>query len=58
MVYAMVNAKPDGVIVALDSLTSTHRERIAEIALQNRLASIFPGRDYIESGSLARLVRT
>ena len=49
----MVNAKPDGVIVVQDTLIFTHRERIAKVALQNRLASIFPGRDYVESGGLA-----
>src|SRR5262245_58024869 len=48
----MVNAKPDGVIVVLDSLTAQHRERIAKVALQNRLASIFPARYYVESGGL------
>jgi putative tryptophan/tyrosine transport system substrate-binding protein len=49
----MVNAKPDGVIVAVDSLTATHLERIVKVALQNRLASIAPGRLYVESGGLA-----
>jgi len=49
----MVNAKPDGVIVVLDSLTTIHRERIAKVALQNRLASIVPARYYVESGGLA-----
>jgi putative tryptophan/tyrosine transport system substrate-binding protein len=49
----MVNAKPDGVIVVQDALIAVHRERIAKVALQNRLASIFPGRDYVESGGLA-----
>jgi putative ABC transport system substrate-binding protein len=49
----MVNAKPDGVIVIQDSLIFVHRERIAKVALQNRLVSIFPGRDYVESGGLA-----
>src|SRR5262245_26059823 len=49
----MVNAKPDGVIVVQDSLISINRERIAKVALQNGLASIFPGRDYVESGGLA-----
>jgi putative tryptophan/tyrosine transport system substrate-binding protein len=49
----MVNAKPDGVIVVQDALIFVHRERIAKVALQNRLASIFPGRDYVESGGLA-----
>ena len=49
----MVNAKPDGVIVVQDSLIHINRERIAKVALQNGLASIFPGRDYVESGGLA-----
>src|SRR5262245_11698877 len=49
----MVNAKPDGVIVAVDSLIGDHRERIAKVALQNRLASIASGRFYVESGGLA-----
>ena len=49
----MVNAKPDGVIVLQDALIAVHRERIAKVALQNRLVSIFPGRDYVESGGLA-----
>jgi ABC-type uncharacterized transport system substrate-binding protein len=49
----MVNAKPDGVIVAVDSLTATHLERIVKVALQNRLASIAHARLYVESGGLA-----
>jgi putative ABC transport system substrate-binding protein len=49
----MVNERPDGVVVVLDSLTFNNRERIAKVALRNRLASIFPGRDYVESGGLA-----
>src|SRR5262245_7845627 len=49
----MVNAKPDGVIVVQDSLIHINRERIAKVALQNGLASIFPGRDYVETGGLA-----
>jgi len=49
----MINAKPDGVIVVQDALIFTHREQIAKFALQNRLASILPGRDYVEGGGLA-----
>lgn len=49
----MLNERPDGVVVVLDSLTFAHRERIAKVALQNRLASIVPGRQYVESGGLA-----
>jgi putative tryptophan/tyrosine transport system substrate-binding protein len=48
----MVNAKPDGVIVVQDTLIFEHRQRIAQVALQNRLASIFPSRDYVQSGGL------
>jgi len=49
----MVNAKPNDVIVVGDTLIFSHRERIAEAALKNGLASIFPLRDYVESGGLA-----
>jgi putative ABC transport system substrate-binding protein len=49
----MVNAKLEGVIVVQDALIFANRERIAKVALQNRVASIFPGRDYVESGGLA-----
>jgi putative ABC transport system substrate-binding protein len=49
----MVNERPDGVVVVLDNLTITNRERIAKVALRSRLASIVPGRDYVESGCLA-----
>ena len=48
----VVNAKPDGVIVVMDSQTFDHRERIAEFALRNRLASMAPRREYVESGGL------
>ena len=48
----VVNAKPDGVIVVMDSQTYDHRERIAEFALRNRLASMAPRREYVESGGL------
>jgi len=48
----VVNAKPDGVIVVLDSLTFDHRERIAEFALRNGLASMFHRREYVENGGL------
>jgi putative ABC transport system substrate-binding protein len=49
----MVNERPEGVVVVQDSLTLVHAERIAKIALRNRLASIVPGRNYVESGGLA-----
>src|SRR5262245_35013057 len=49
----MMNAKPDGVIVVQDTLIIENRERIAKVALQNGLPSIFPGRDYVASGGLA-----
>jgi putative tryptophan/tyrosine transport system substrate-binding protein len=48
----VVNAKSNGVIVVLDSLTFDHRERIAEFALRNGLASMFHRREYVESGGL------
>jgi len=49
----MLNATPHGVIVVGDTLIFAHRERIAKVALQNGLASIFPLRNYVESGGLA-----
>ena len=49
----IVKERPGGVVVILDSLTATHREKIAKVALQNRIASIGPGREYAKSGALA-----
>jgi putative ABC transport system substrate-binding protein len=49
----IVNERPDGIVVVLDTLIFAHAERIAEIALRNRLASVVPDRRFVESGSLA-----
>jgi putative ABC transport system substrate-binding protein len=48
----MARARPDGVLVMLDALTSWHRREIAAAALTARLASIFPSWTYVESGGL------
>jgi putative ABC transport system substrate-binding protein len=42
----------DAMIVAVDALFFTHRQRIAELALRNRLPTIFGNREYVEAGGL------
>ena len=48
----MMNEKPEGLVVALDSLVFSFRGRIAEFARQNHLPSVVPSRDFVESGGL------
>lgn len=48
----IVKGTPDGLLVIQDSVVATSRARIAEFAIQNRLAAVFPGRVYVESGGL------
>ena len=48
----IVNEKPDGLIVLLDSLTATYREQIAQAALRAGAASLVPDVIYVESGGL------
>ena len=48
----IVNERPDWIVVVQDSFTFEHAEGIAEIALRNRLASVVPGRYYVESGAV------
>ena len=40
------------VVVNPDALLNTQRQRIAELALRERLATIFPQREYVEDGGL------
>ena len=42
----------DALIVSADSFFFMHRQRIAELALRNRLPSIFANREYAEAGGL------
>jgi putative ABC transport system substrate-binding protein len=42
----------DAVIVQVDALFFTQRQRIAELMLRNRLPSIFGNREYVEAGGL------
>ncbi|TXL70867.1 ABC transporter substrate-binding protein [Vineibacter terrae] len=44
--------KPDGLIAIQDTVILSNRGQIAEFAVQNRLASVFPGRAYVASGGL------
>jgi ABC-type uncharacterized transport system substrate-binding protein len=51
----IAQAKKDGVggiIVPLDAITGIHRERLAQVAIQHRLPSIYWQRTYVESGGL------
>ena len=49
---AMAKERPDALIVQQDPLTITHRARIAELALKNRLPTIAPFREFPEAGGL------
>jgi putative ABC transport system substrate-binding protein len=48
----MTRGRPDGVLVIQDALTFSHRREIAAAALRTRLATVFPGSAYAESGGL------
>jgi putative ABC transport system substrate-binding protein len=49
---AMAKARAEGLIVAADSFFDVERERIARLAIANRLASISSSRDQTEAGGL------
>ena len=44
--------KPDGLLAIQDTVIINTRRQIAEFAVQNLLATVFPGRWYVESGGL------
>jgi putative ABC transport system substrate-binding protein len=48
----IVKEKPDGLLAIQDNVIISARRQIAEFAVQNLLASVFPGRIYVESGGL------
>jgi putative ABC transport system substrate-binding protein len=48
----IVKDKPDGLLAIQDTVILGNRARIAEFAIQHRLASVFPGRTYVVSGGL------
>jgi len=49
---ALANARVDAVIVAIGSITFLHRERIAQLALEHRLPSMFQLREFVAAGGL------
>ena len=48
----IVKEKPDGLLAIQDTVIINTRRQIAEFAVQNLLATVFPGRSYVESGGL------
>jgi putative tryptophan/tyrosine transport system substrate-binding protein len=49
---AMARERVGGVMVMSDALTVMQRDRIAELALKNRLPTVFPLREYVVAGGL------
>jgi putative ABC transport system substrate-binding protein len=49
---AQMKERPDGLYVSPGALVNTHRKRIVELALNSRLASIYPRREYALEGGL------
>jgi len=49
---AFVTHRVQAVMVASDAIFLLQRQRIAELALANRLPTIFPQRDYVQAGGL------
>jgi putative ABC transport system substrate-binding protein len=50
--FVALDADSDALVVGLEALTQTHRERIAELAAQHRLPAIYGGREFVEAGGL------
>jgi putative tryptophan/tyrosine transport system substrate-binding protein len=44
--------RPDGVVVAADSLLLTHRKEIADALAESKLPAVYPFREYTEVGGL------
>jgi putative ABC transport system substrate-binding protein len=49
---ALTRERVDAIIVSVDGFFLARRQRIAELALRNRLPSIFGNREYAEAGGL------
>jgi putative ABC transport system substrate-binding protein len=49
---AILRDRPDALLTVTDPLTFTHRARVAEFALQNRLPAIYEFRPFVEAGGL------
>jgi len=48
----MAKVRPNGLIVLLTPLVTLHSKRIAELALHQRLAGVYPTRQFAEEGGL------
>jgi putative tryptophan/tyrosine transport system substrate-binding protein len=44
--------RPEGILAIQDAVIFLGRKDIADFALRNRLATVFPGRVYVDSGGL------
>jgi putative tryptophan/tyrosine transport system substrate-binding protein len=49
---AVVEKRPDGLVLLLDSMILSERTSVAEFALEHRLPSISPFREFTEAGGL------
>ena len=49
---ALANERVGAVVIAIGSVTFLHRERIAQLALERRLPSMFPLREFVAAGGL------
>jgi putative ABC transport system substrate-binding protein len=46
------NRRVDALLVGIDSVTQEHRQLIADLAIRQRLPTIFASREYVETGGL------
>ena len=49
---AIINARANGITVLGDGVIFNQRDKIAKLAMQNRLPSIYPNKDYVEVAGL------
>ena len=52
---ATARDRPDALVICWDSITLTYAKRIAEFALQQRLPTLVPVKEYVEAGMLMSL---
>jgi putative ABC transport system substrate-binding protein len=48
----MARERPDALIVLVDGVTTTHRQRIVDLAARHRLPAIYQVREFVEAGGL------
>lgn len=49
---AIVGKRPDALMTTADPLIHSYRARIADFAVKHRLPSMYPGREFVDSGGL------